>query len=189
MTTLSKGKKCKINYLEIPFFHIQDWQNCKNSITDYWQYSTIGKLHSSLLKSSCCTAVVSLIHLTFLLPMLWTPSGKLLISISLLCFTGVSFLLFPLRAVPLPFHFTFSASVDLGETVTYVLCGSIPIQTACVRCLQWESWIWHGQRFIFPWGVLLALTLVEGAAGDGGTRAGARYGAGHPSAQWPSLPF
>ena len=116
MTTLSKGEKCKINYLEIPFFHIQDWQNYKNSITDYWQYSTIGKLHSSLLKSSHCTSVLSLIHLTFLLPVLWTPSGKLLISISLFCFTGVSFLLLPLRAVPLPFHFTFSASVDLLRT-------------------------------------------------------------------------
>lgn len=39
--------------------------------------------------------------------------------------------------------------------------------------LMWTS-------FVFPWGVLLALPLVEGAAGDGGAGAGARYGAGQP---------
>lgn len=70
--TLSKGEKCKINHIEIPFFHIQYWQNYKNSITDYRQYSRIGKPHSSLLKSSHCTSILSLIQLTFLLPMFWT---------------------------------------------------------------------------------------------------------------------
>ena len=39
--------------------------------------------------------------------------------------------------------------------------------------LTWTS-------FIFPWGVLLALPLVEGVAGGGGAGAGTRYRAGHP---------
>ena len=43
------------------------------------------------------------------------------------------------------FCLTFSAFMNLSETVTYsslegvFLCGSIPIQTACAQCLWWES--------------------------------------------------
>ena len=54
------------------------------------------------------------------------------------------------------------------------LCGSVPIQTAGARCLWWESWICCGHNHIFPQGVLAAITLVGGGAGDGGARAGAR---------------
>ena len=46
------------------------------------------------------------------------------------------------------FYLTFSASINLGETVTYYglegvsLCRGIPVQTVCAECLWWEGWIW-----------------------------------------------
>ena len=76
--------------------------------------------------------------------------------------------------------------MNSGETVTYCrlewlfLCVDIAIQTVCAQCLWWESWIWHDTSHIFPQGVLAAITLVGGGAGDGGAKAGTGCEAGLP---------
>ena len=48
------------------------------------------------------------------------------------------------------------------------------MQPACTQWLWGESWIWHEHESHFPQGVLAAVTLVGGGAGDGGARARAR---------------
>ena len=50
------------------------------------------------------------------------------------------------------FCLTFSASMKLGEMVTYCglegvsLCGSVHIQSACTQWFWWKSWIWCGYK-------------------------------------------
>lgn len=55
--------------------------------------------------------------------------------------------------------------------VGVLLCGSVPVQTVCPVPLMGELDS-NGHIHILPQGVLAAITLVGGGAGDGG--AGAR---------------
>ena len=73
--------------------------------------------------------------------------------------------------------------MNLGETVTYCglegvfLCGRVPIWTVS-NAFGRRAGFDEDASHIFPQGVLAAMTLVGGGAGDGGARA--RCEAGPP---------
>ena len=52
----------------------------------------------------------------------------------------------------------------------------------------WRAGFDMAASHVFPQGVLAAVTLLRGVAGDGGARAGAGREVDFPSVQWLSLP-
>lgn len=74
--------------------------------------------------------------------------------------------------------------MNLGQIVTYCilkgasLYGSIPIQMACANAFGRKAGFDMDSSHIFHQGVLAAISLVVGGAGDKAARAGTRYEAG-----------
>lgn len=169
------------------FFHIQYWQNYKNSITDYWQYSRIGKLHSSLLKSSHCTSILSLIQLTFLLPMLWT---HFLVNYLFLfhCFVFQGFLSFPWEQI-----------LCLFSLLSLPLCIQVkPLHTSYVGASLYRLHVsdafrgtvgFDVDKFRLSLGCAVSSPLGGGCGWRWGLELAPGMGQDSPSAQWPSLPF
>ena len=103
---------------------------------------------------------------------------KLFISVPLVVFGKVFFLVlyFGTNSFVFSLCLTFSSMITSGEMVTYPslegmsLCESISLQSTCVHCLQWESWIWSEHGLHFPRRVLTSVILVSGGSGDVGAR-------------------
>lgn len=113
-------------------------------------------------------------------------SGNLFISVSLIF---RDFLCFQLKVIPLPFHFgfTFSAFMNLGETLTscdlkrVILCGSVSYRLRVPKAFEGKTRFGRVQ-FTFLESVL-QLTLV----GDRTEMALELMFAVRLTAQWPSL--
>lgn len=129
---------------------------------------------SSLLKASHIY-LFSIIHLAFLLLVLWT-----LYLVNCLCslifFQGLFSCSFSgNKSLCLLTLLNFLIFGKLGAVAVYCalagvsLCGPILIQFVNAQRLWWKSWIWHKYNF-FPKGVLITVTLV--ASGDGAGMAG-----------------
>ena len=89
-----------------------------------------------------------------------------IVSVSLSVFSDF-LLFFQLREVPLAFHFTWLWFCELGETVTYrgleevFLCGMAPYRLRA-QCLCGRAVLDVNTSYVFPQGVLAAVTLVGG---------------------------
>ena len=66
---------------------------------------------------------------------------------------------------------------------------SIPIQSVVPCDLGGHLGYDVSTSHDFVQGVLIAITLVAGGAGDGRARVGAKSGMGLSSAQWPTSPY
>ena len=73
------------------------------------------------------------------------------------------------------FCLTFSASMNLCETVTYCILvrvflpRSIAMKIVCAQCLWWESWFWHGWKLHFSSGYAGGYHLGMAWGWNGGT--------------------
>lgn len=106
------------------------------------------------------------------------------ISLSLFIFSGVFSCFFQLGVAPLAFSFylLFSASLNLGETVTCILKGYSYVGVSCCRRHMLKAFDGRagsdaGANHVFPQSVLAAITLVRLESED---RVGPGCEAKHP---------
>ena len=154
----------------------KNWCLCFSVQLLYSSILLIFIFSSSLLNVSHIYLLFSIIHLAFLLLVLWTLC-LVNCSCSLIFFQGLFSCTFSWnKSLCLLTLLNFLIFGKLGAIVVYCalaglsLCGRIPIQFVNAQRLWWKSWIWHKYNF-FPKGVLVTVTLV--ASGDGAIPAGA----------------